>query len=402
MANKQISSFIVPLTALPASGGSRKISITGEKGASFFLQVVSSAGTFYNFNQSAFTSAFNSRNNKAVIMTGSRYSTNIFFPAASGVTYSVLLMANPDSDTDIVIGNSIPRKVLNRQINAVANAQITFALTTANADTYQTFPSNITSTGSSAVSGATTVDIGTWLVENTEDDTDGFGLILDRQPSPAAWYFQATETVDGTTSSSTSVVVDDVTDLAVGMVMTYKTGTTAAAAGTTITAIDAATKTLTLSVANSLGDGNIMTFRAYGLTNINTALDLSLTHVKLVATPTQFTQSVRASVSASTTVTLVDTYGIAGGNTVTYTGTSVNNSAANAVTTVAEDTGAAGDGSMVVQLAQTFKGGEVLTFDGSYQKIQLKGSIQIDQYPSSNRTINFDLDKFITPGTDGS
>ena len=57
---------------------------------------------------------------------------------------------------------------------------------------------------------------------------------------------------------------------------------------------------------------------------------------------------------------------------------------------------------MVVQLAQLFKGGEVLTFTGSSQKIKLSGTVTIEQYPTANRTIYLDLDKFITPGTDGS
>ena len=420
MAN--ITSFSIPLNEISASGETRTLTIAGEVGAKFILQVASSVGTFYNFPRSTFASNFHSRNRKIVTMTSDTYSTIIRFPATADITYNVMIIAYPDSDTEIMVGSEA-RQTLTRQVSSVANSVVTFALKTANSSSYETLPSNITSTGSPATSGSVSVDLGTsWLVQNKEDDTYGFGLKFVNgnessgffyvKPTHNAWFFETTETVDGTTSSSTSVVVDDITDLAVGMEMTYKAsasdsgGLATAAAGTTITAIDEASKTLTLSVANSLTDGNTMTFRAYGFTNINNALDMNLTFGKLVATAQQFTTQVRADVSASTTVTLTDTYGIAGGNTVTYTGSGVDNSAANAVSTVAEDTtgggGLANDGEMVVQQAQTLKAKTVLTFTGSYQKVTITGDLKINQYPSSNRIIYLDLDKFLTPGTDGS
>ena len=110
---------------------------------------------------------------------------------------------------------------------------------------------------------------------------------------------------------------------------------------------------------------------------------------------TVLTKTVRGAVSSSTTVTLNGTYGIAGGNNVTFVGFGVDNSSNNAVTSISASSSA---GSIVVQSAQTLSAGTVLTFIGSHSVINIANSIEITGYPSSNKTIYFSLDDFITLG----
>mgnify|MGYP003677896231 FL=1 len=77
-------------------------------------------------------------------------------------------------------------------------------------------------------------------------------------------------------------------------------------------------------------------------------------------------------------------------------GVNVNNNGTNTIQSVTASSSA---GSMVVQLDQTgVKTGTVLYFKGSTRIITIKGSIVINQHPSSARAINLNLDNFITLG----
>ena len=45
----QLRNLNIPISNLPASGQSRTVTIEGDSGASFVLQIVDSAGKFYDF-----------------------------------------------------------------------------------------------------------------------------------------------------------------------------------------------------------------------------------------------------------------------------------------------------------------------------------------------------------------
>ena len=208
---------------------------------------------------------------------------------------------------------------------------------------------------------------------------------------------------DGVTLSfvtpSDIVVVDDVTDIVVGMIISGVSSGSLVGLPT-ILSIDTETKTLTLNINQAFADGITLTFKAIGSAVIKTAigLDVEFTQYPTV-TPTVLTQNVRANVSASTTVTLSDTLGIAGGNLISYSGVGVNNASTNLITSVTPDPGGGdSDGLMVVQLAQTLTAGTVLTFNDVFKTINFNGNIVINSYPDANRTIYLDLDKLITVG----
>ena len=108
----------------------------------------------------------------------------------------------------------------------------------------------------------------------------------------------------------------------------------------------------------------------------------------------------RTDTSSSASIDLVDTYGIAGGNVVTYVGVNVDNSVSNRVTEIATADVDGSNGVMTVERAQTLAQGVVLTFTGSFAIINFSGNITVNSYPNANRTINFDIDKFLSVGAD--
>ena len=194
--------------------------------------------------------------------------------------------------------------------------------------------------------------------------------------------------------------------------MYYYKGTTvptnkagSAVGTTTISAIDTETKTITFSRAVAFEDGETMTFRAYGKKAINFAIGVDLQFTSTVLSTTLLTQTVRADsdgdLTPSTTITLNDTLGISGGSTIKYRGFNVDNTSNNRVVSVAtpDPNGVASDGAITVELAQTLKAGTVLSFNQVYKTVNLKGNVAVNKYPKTNRTINFDIDKIITVGT---
>ena len=202
-------------------------------------------------------------------------------------------------------------------------------------------------------------------------------------------------------TASSEVVLDDVTGLVVGMSINEATGTNSYLTTDTprISAIDTTNKTISISSEQAFADGITLYFRAYGASYIAAASGVELSFDETVIDPVTLTTTVRANVSSSTSVTLNATNGIGGGNFIKYRGLGVDNSSANAITSVTPDPdGTDGDGVMVVQLAQTLTAGTVLTFDGTYKVINFSGGINISRYPTANKTIYLDLDKIITPG----
>ena len=144
-----------------------------------------------------------------------------------------------------------------------------------------------------------------------------------------------------------------------------------------------------------------MTFRAYGSSLIEDITGIGIEFGEFNVVLAALTKTVRSAVSASTTINLDGTYGLTGGNLVTYTGAKVDNSASNAITSVSASSTA---GSIVVQRAQTLTEDTLLTFTGSTKGIKITGNPIITKYPAASRTtaqttIYFNLDKIITQGT---
>ena len=410
---KKITNFIIDKGDLPKTALNRGFTVNGEVNAEFMLQVFDGSDPvkFYNFKSRSFTEGFISAKNLKVKMKSNTYRGNINFPtSASGDTYTILLLTPPDKDTELSFVSG--KNSYSTTIDQVVDTRITFTPITTSTSSYESMPTSVTADASPTSTDNITINID-WDVENKDNDANGFGLRLTNDsPLGTSWYFQTTEVIasnpHGDGVASGKVLVDDLTDLATGMELIYHKGTTAPSTTTYIVDIDVESKLLYFSSEQAFEDTETMTFRAQGSEVINDAigvsLDLNTWNSGVVsATSELLTKTVRGVVTDSQTVTLNGTRGISGGNFVTMSGVSVDNSDdERAVTTNRTSSGDAtaseAAGEIIVQSAQTFKGGETLTFTGSTKKVTISNYIVINSSPSINREIFLNLDSFITPG----
>jgi len=391
---KTIKALDISLVDISKRGENRSFTIRGTSGASFILQVVNSAGQFYNFNSRVFAvgSHIPENNFKGTIVSN-KVSSKIRFPAVVATTvYNVIVIAKQGTGTTVTKNGG----VINKSLNQVLDTTISFRLLSDTSPTsYLTLPSAATAVASPTNVGGQTISIA-HTASNTQT-TNGFGLILSRQPVETDVVFRNTQTVDGTISGVTTVVLDSVVDLAVG---TFVVGVSSGSLSGTpsIKKIDTATKTIVLSAAQSFGDGITLTFEARGFKSIYNAIGVILEKPKfdaLAPLDSIVTKTVRTASSASTTINLNGTFGIAGGGIVTYSGAGVDSSTANAVTSVSASEDA---GSIVVGKAQTLALRTKLTFKGCNSKIDIFGKFKVSKFGNTDRTINLLLDNFITPG----
>ena len=292
-----INSFNIDESDMPAAITIRAFTVTGNTGAQFriiALQNPSSSSDhtlYYDFTDRAFEAGHNDLNNNLTItLTGNKHNGSIKFPAGAG-EFVIKLMTIGDTE----LQNSRVN-VITKSISKLANPTITFTpgTLTTTANTYATLQTT-TSTGAVASGDVVSFD---WAVTNSSVDAYSHGL---RPPSTAItinasyWYFQTTDTVNGAVSSSYTVVVDDLTDIVVGM--TINEVSSGSLSGTPrITSIDTTSKTLTLDAAQTFADGITLYFRAYGTTYIKDATGLDLSFNTTTLTPTQLTTTVRADV----------------------------------------------------------------------------------------------------------
>ena len=406
----RINNLTIDVADMPNAVTTRNLVVNGEIGATFTI-IALQVGTqkYYNFNSEDFELGHNSNSNLIATLNRNKYRDRIVFPEGSG-NYVIKLIPSE--------GTTVNSSVITKSITKLGtDATITFTVGTNNAVNYATFPTSTSSGGVNATSNvAFDWDINNW---DGVADAGSFGLIVRNEVTSGLpvipenyWYFTTTEAVAnnpaGDGEDSTTVTVADVTDLGVGTELYYHKGTTvptnkagSAVGTTTISAIDTETKTITFSQAVAFEDTETMTFRAYGKKAIIFAIGVDLQFTSTVLSTTPLTQTVRANSSASTTIELNDTLGISGGSTVKYKGFNVNNTSNNRVVSVAtpDPNGVAGDGAITVELAQTLTAGTVLTFGYVYKTINLNGSITVNKYPTTNRSIYFDIDKIITVGT---
>ena len=417
-----ITSFTIDNKDLIAAASVRSFTITGDIGAEFTLQVFATpasssvAHKFYNFKTRVFGGCI-SENKLKIKMKSNNFSGSIVFPANSnGDTYSFLLLPAVDKGTIINFGNGLQNQ-FETKITQVTNSIVTFTPITTATSSYESMPTSVTSTTSPISTNVIKKQID-WDIENKNNDANGFGLRLIRQPIDTDWYFTptATYTVKKAVAPSDvnlgfKIIVDDLTDLCTGMHITASSGDDLTGIPI-ITAIDRNTKIsenggqLTVSLAQTLANGVTLTFQARGSSTISKAtgavVDFSNWNANITsATTEQLTKTVRTT-ATGTTVELVGTRGISGGDFVTVRGLNIVNAATNLILTNRTSGGDAeassGSGEIILDVAQTVKAGTKIYFDGCTLKVTLKNSIKIAKHPSSNKIIYLNLDNFITPG----
>ena len=393
---KKIYNLQVNTSDMEAGITTRSFTVSGDKGAGFILYVIQE-GTikYYDFVDKSFELGHNNIDNNLKIELKSKvYSGQITFPSGAA-TYIIKLMATQGTE----IQGSNKYIISKSKTKLASDATVTFQAATANTSNYATFP---TTTSSGSPNEAASFSFN-WDITNASTDSHGFGLIpqdVIYRIESNAWYFTTTDTVDGAITSATEVVVDDVTDIVVGMIITGVSS--GSLSGTPyILAIDTDTKTLSLNTSQTFSDGITLTFKAVGPAAIKNAIGLEVEFVEFPEIdPTALTKTIRAG-SSGTTLNLNGTYGISGGVNIPVSGLGIDNSSGQ--TTVTSVSASSSAGSIVVNNSQSDIAavGTVLTFSDVHQVINIRGTIKILQYPTANRTINLDLDNLISVGTAG-
>lgn len=402
----QINNISINLIELPQTGGVKTFNITGDSGAKFILIVNNSTGSYYDFKNKTFSSGHGPNKMLKSSLSGGNFQGSIVFPSAAGANYDILLIADPTDNTVMRRG-----KPINKRLKQLGNTTLTLSPATSSTGYYNTLPSNLAITNSpTAASSSSSLD---WTFTNNTNATEigngfGAGLIINSASTANtvilddAWYFNTTNTVDGATSSSTALVVDSVDNLFIGMSITN--GLTGfSGSKPVVLKIASETKTLTLDKAASASDGATLTFNGYGISNINNALGCNIDPQLKIQKAVRPTTTVRGAVNNSTTITVNGTYGVhASAGEAVFTGLNV--FAGGARVTSSNASATAGD--LTCSANQTFKGGEILTFHmvdrdkALVTSFQVSGTIVVNSHPSSDVTVYFDLDKFITPGSD--
>lgn len=401
----KITNVSINTSKLSSIAQRRKLTIEGDANANFMVTIVSSSTTtaYYNFNTNTFTGKFTTRNIlKGTVLNG-QYSTDIYFPASNNSTYTVQVLPDPENNT-IIHDNS---GAILKTISQVSNTTLTFSLASQlNPNNYKTFPADVVLTGN--VAGGTAQHSFLYLIENAETDGFGFGLFFDaalvQAVTDKSLYFTTTETVNGATSSSTTFVVDDVTDIGVGSTITAISGGGSLSGTPTVTKVDATTKEITINTAQTFPDGNTLTFVAQGPAAIFEAIGVVLkAHGGRVEAATVLTATVSG--GSGTTVNVNGTYGIAGGSVLGFSGLNVDNSGNNNINVVTASETA---GSFTCDTSQSLTAGTTLSFRPVDRNkvhctnITVSGAIDVANFPLANKTVYIDVDTFLTVGSSGA
>ena len=432
----KITNLLMDTSLMGVNAESRVFTVKGKLNSEFIVFVVEDGTSkYYNFETDLFELGHTSKNNLKVKMSSSSsYRHVIDFPSGGG-TYVIKLIA--EDGTFVKINKKVISKNLEKQSDTKT---ITFKPATLNTSNYSTFPT-LTSVGS-ANQGASLS--GSFLVENASTDAGGFGLKIDtasftklnidtfgfegnisREAFQNFWYVQSTKAIavnlNGDNLDTTHVTAANSDGISVGMELLYHKATTTpvneaaeAVENVYITNITEGLDEVIIEFNKEVAfeNGQTMTLRAYGSENIylNTGVKFTADSGCYIYAPT-LVKTVRADSAgdSSQTITLNDTHGISGGNTISYTGLDVDNSSDNRVSVVTPDcpdltsSGALdNDGAITVQLTQHLRKGTLLTFKGIYNQFTVVSNATINKHPESNTDILFDLDKIITVGVSGS
>ena len=392
--NKNISSFVIDTSDAPAEAQNRSYVLTGDIGAKVLIIVVKDGSQkYYNFVEKTFDDGHNSNSNLEVILSKKKNRGVISLPSGGG-TFVIKVIALEGT----TIKNSKKPAITRSIFKAGGDVTVTFTPFSNTANAYTTLPT-FTSVGYSQA----VVTPFSLTVTNTETEANGFGLIAGTTLEPKGFtliteqnfFYSVTDVVNGTTSSSPFVVVDDLTGITVGSKI-YSVSSGSLSGTPSILAIDTITNTLTLSTVQSFANDITLTFRSYGQENIHEAAGVLFDIQRYPAFTTgNFVKAIVRTASESGTVGVESTYGIAAGQEIEARGL-LKGSTVTAVTQA--DMGEGQDG--VITISDTsvlIKPGEGILFN-CFTTATIKGEAKVSQFPTSNTTILLDLDTVITVG----
>jgi hypothetical protein len=226
------------------------------------------------------------------------------------------------------------------------------------------------------------------------------------QPKDKDFYVEISTQTDGSATDSTIMTVDSVSNLVVGMSLVdiadssdeEQSGTLGVLTYPTITAINVATKTLTLSAAPDWGDDKVVKFRAYGSNLITKSIggifefNLTVFPESTYGKGTYGVVFVNGAVSG-TSIEIDGPGGVSAGAKIIGAGVD-STDGANVISTV-HSSGTP----ITVAGAQTLADNTLLLIYGSSDQGRIEGTIKIKKFPSISADIYFDVDRAFTLST---
>ena len=330
-------------------------------------------------DNSTFTTTVKTLSKQKIPQSGI-FTKEIIFPKETAeTTYTIELKAT-GGKTRLNIENNKEKRVTTKTITQKLDTRTIFSLESAGSSAhYNTLPSNITCVSESSsvygISGSIKKSI-SW---NVTLSANSFNII--RQPLITDFEVTTTQTVNGTISSSTSLVLDSVDGLHTGMLTSLSS--------TTITAINTATKTLTLSGAASVSDGATVTFTGYGTRGTRSLANTSFRILDFKVELADVTTKVNGATSSSTSVVVDSSDGIKAASTTTVKGIGIDCSTeAPHVDNVVGTT-------LTLSAAQTLEDDVDLTFTGSSRSATITGEIELISVGETNVTTTLQLDNIL-------
>jgi len=390
------------------------VQVTGDSDAVFSVQVTrSSDNRFYNFTTKTFVAATTSQSR---LKNQSPGTFSLAIPAAaSGDTYTIIIMAEPHYDTRLSMGNGIRYATT---VTQKGNATITFAAlgtgllasTAIGTSTGSVVDSFLTTRGPTVVMRDLQLTVTTsasdygFFITTTNNDID---LNNGTWNSGALYWQTGNYVANGAGTSATALILDSVDDLVVGMQVSYINSVYQSDLRA-ITAINTDTKTVTLDGAETWSNDHVILFRAYGPTLIDEAINigLSLTNptVKLGQTTTTIHAELTSDIAEGDDIEIKSTQGIGKGATIRMRGVKKDSETGACIVggvggSVTQGSILLTNGEIEASSDRPIRAGTKMYIDGSSNKIYLSGTIAINKYPEANQNIYIDTTKILTTGT---
>jgi hypothetical protein len=406
-------------TTLRTGATNLPIQVVGDSDAIFSVQVTrSSDSRFYDFKTRTFAATVTSQSR--LINQSPGVFTLAIPAAASGDTYTIIIMAEPHYNTALSIGNGIRYATT---VTQKGNATITFAalgegtlLSTSIGTSTGSPLDRFSSAGSPTVTmkdlqlniQAAVADYGFFITTTNKDLDKNNGT----WNASALYWESGNYTASGGGTDSTSLTLTSVDGLVVGM-QVAKINSVYQSDLRAITAINTDTKTVTLDGNETWSDTHVIIFRAYGPRIIKNAISigLSLTNptVRLGQLTTTLDDEITSNVSEDTEFNVNGTLGIGKGATIRMRGLekSLDTGAATIVGVDSSSNGGGiAGGAIGVTNARILASSDrpirtktKIYIDGCSNKIYLNGTISINKYPEANQNIYIDTNKILTVGT---
>tara|TARA_R100001082_G_scaffold36047_1_gene18918 strand:- start:1506 stop:2801 length:1296 start_codon:yes stop_codon:yes gene_type:complete len=426
-----INSFRLDKNVVSSAGETITYNITGDDEAIFSLRVKNSSGQFYNFSTGVFSATQTTKSRLANQVVSKAYSNVVVIPAAaSGDTYTFMLFAEPSKNTllsdSLSLYNKIYSSIVVSQEKGVyvrvslssdqsasrfeglydASDATSYVAVTGSASTI----TNKNSSFSKTVSDPASPYLGYKCVGPSA--TQEFPIIHDSlQPRDEDFFIKVTTQTNGSGTNSNSMTVDSVAGLVVGMSLVdiadssdeEQSGTLGVLTYPTITAVNASTKTVTLSTTPTWGDDKAVQFRAYGSNLIGQSSGVSIHFDNWSFTPVDSNSDwnpgangyviINGDMSNRTTLSVDNRVGVSIGSYL-VSGEVSTTSNANLITAINSDATV-----VTVTGNQTISDNAKLEVHGSCFYIKTVGDFTVTKFGSADQIVYLDIDKGFVLGT---